>query len=200
MSDSHSLHLTRSLTKKLKRRFTLPRSSSSTTDIATTWTSPTSPTLLRRPSSSVSDGGAESTWSPTSARFSFDGPVTALYNVDMTRQQATRGSRRSSISINSSSASLYRFDDSYSIPQSSHDLTTTLSSPPSSEPSTPRIMQDPTFFEEEVQCGYASYPMRGIGVDINSEQIQADEMAAKILEQVNGASGSSTDSRDMWWI
>ncbi|KAK9373016.1 uncharacterized protein V1513DRAFT_196170 [Lipomyces chichibuensis] len=200
MSDSHSLQLTRSLTKKLKRRFTLPRSSTSSPDIsATNWNSPTSPTFSRSQSSSVSDGSTGPTCSVIPDRISFDGSGAALYDVDLARRHATRGSRHSSVSMNSSSTSVYRFEDTDFYPRSSQDLTTTLSSPPLSAPSTPRIMQDPTFFEEEAHDGYSSYGMPGIDVDVEPEQSQADEMARKILEQVNGTSGVS-DNRDIWWI
>ncbi|KAK9316659.1 hypothetical protein V1522DRAFT_400853 [Lipomyces starkeyi] len=199
MSDSHSLQLTRSLTKKLKRRFTLPRSSSSSPDLSAIWNSPTSPTFSRSQSSSVSDGSTGPTCSVIPDRISFDASGTALYDVDLARRHATRETQHSSGSMNSSSTSVYRFEDSYFHPRSSQDLTTTLSLPSLSAPSTPRIMQDPTFFEEEAHGGYSSYVMPGIDVDVELEQSQADEMARKILEQVNGTSGVS-DNRDTWWI
>ncbi|KAK9427893.1 hypothetical protein V1505DRAFT_378750 [Lipomyces doorenjongii] len=199
MSDSHSLQLTRSLTKKLKRRFTLPRSSSSSPDLSAIWTSPTSPTFSRSQSSSVSDGSTGPTASVIPDRISFDGSGTVLYDVDLARRHATRGSRHSSLSMNSSSTSVYHFEDLYFFPRSSQDLTTTHSSPPLSAQSTPRIMQDPTFFEEETRGGYSSYGMPRIDGDVEPEQSQADEMAREILEQVNGTSGVS-DNRDIWWI
>ncbi|ODQ69199.1 hypothetical protein LIPSTDRAFT_7209 [Lipomyces starkeyi NRRL Y-11557] len=184
--------------QEAKRRFTLPRYSSSSTDIAASWTSPIPQSFSRHPSGSISNGNS-GTWSSTSDRFSSDESATALYNVDLTRQHDTRGSRHLSLSVNSSSTSLCHFDDSTCFTRSSHGLQPTLSSPPSSEPSTTRIMHNPTIFEEEIHYGHLSYAIPGMDVDGQPEQNQADEMATMILEHVNRTSGS-THNRDLWWI
>ncbi|KAK9465122.1 hypothetical protein V1512DRAFT_266728 [Lipomyces arxii] len=193
MKESHTMQLTRSLTKKIKRRLTLPRSPSSMADVPSALTSPSS-----RHSNPASEAG-----SSTSEQMLFD---YTGFEID-TRRRALSTSQRSTRSMNSSSTSVHQLDDSYAY-HSGHDtLPRALTSTASSLPSTPRIMQDSSFFDHNSLRSYSPFaaPEQETAFTSSSHDHPAqdqddiaDEMANEILEKVNNKFGASSKD-EIWW-
>ncbi|KAK9378161.1 uncharacterized protein V2V93DRAFT_376712 [Kockiozyma suomiensis] len=177
--------LTRSLTRKLKRRFTLPRSLSASSSSANFDLFPhASPTLSRSDSSS---NGYDTSRHSIDA----DADIFASYvPQSSTTVPSLSSPQRALNNTASSSSSLPLFITSDG--SGSGDLT---------GPSTPRLIQDQSFFEiSEYSEYYLQSPTTSISRDVERENEvlaeinEAEEIARQILDKVKATSSES------WYI
>ncbi|KAK9458313.1 hypothetical protein V1511DRAFT_485583 [Dipodascopsis uninucleata] len=203
MSD---LQRSRSITKKLKRRFTLPRVNGLgsltpfTASHSQNGTSVLSSPPLSRHSNEQSTCYFSDVTTLDSSSKSYDDLVRCLDTLtpDLTSSNSMNSSMSSSTSqpysngeyTNTSSSSVNRLsvdDASVRMPQ---DMLTT---PASSTTSTPQILQDLSFFDSHNPSSSTIYDS---DMGVQSEEEMADAMAREILEKVNINESVEDES---WW-